>query len=203
MIEITSYCTIRNGKAVSNGKEVFSAEGDYDVFIKDLYRHLKIGYPKFFKMDRLSKLALVASELTLLNKKITEDYNAENIGIYLANSASSLDTDRKHQETIQNRDDYFPSPAIFVYTLPNITIGEIAIKQKIKGPNLFFILDKFEASFFVDYILTQFELNKIESCLFGWVNVDDDNYDAALFLVEKKQGICPLNNISLESIYNK
>ena len=143
MVEITSYCTIRNGKAISNGTEVFSGSGGYDEFIKDLYRNLKIGYPKFFKMDRLSKLALVSSELLLINKSISEDYNAEKIGIYLANNASSLDTDRRHQDTIQNREEYFPSPAIFVYTLPNITIGEIAIKQKIKGPNLFFILDKF------------------------------------------------------------
>lgn len=203
MVEITSYCTLRNGKALLNDKEVFSRNAEFNGFIKDLYRHLKIGYPKFFKMDRLSKLALVSSELLLTNRAITDDYTPENIGIYLANSASSLDTDRKHQETIENREDYFPSPSIFVYTLPNITIGEIAIKQKIKGTNLFFILDKFEASFFEEYISTQFELNKIETCLFGWVNVDEENYDAALFLAEKKSGICPLNSTSLESIYNK
>ena len=67
MIEITSYCVIRNGKANHNGEVVFEGSADFNSFIKDLYRDLQIGYPKFFKMDRLSKLAFVSSELLLKN----------------------------------------------------------------------------------------------------------------------------------------
>ena len=121
----------------------------------------------------------------------------------MANNASSLDTDRVHQKSINNRHEYFPSPAIFVYTLPSISLGEIAIKQKIKGGNNFFIFNNFDASFFADYVEDQIKLNKIESCLFGWVNLDDEDYDSALFLVEKKKGICPLNKTVLKNIYNK
>ncbi|MBD79174.1 MAG: 3-oxoacyl-ACP synthase [Crocinitomicaceae bacterium] len=203
MAEITSYSVIRNGKAWVNGQEVFSSSTSYDEFIKELYRDQKIGYPKFFKMDRLSKLGLVTSELLLSDQKISEEYSPDKIGIYLANNAASLDTDREHQNTIQNRNDYFPSPAIFVYTLPNIVVGEIAIKQKIKGPNNFFIFDKFDASFFASYVTDQMKLNKSETCLFGWVNVDGEEYDSCLFLAEKKKGICPLNTTSIERIYNR
>lgn len=203
MIEITSYCVIRNGKANHNGEVVFEGSADFNSFIKDLYRDLQIGYPKFFKMDRLSKLAFVSSELLLKNRELTKEYAVDKVGVYLANNASSLDTDRVHQKSINNRHEYFPSPAIFVYTLPSISLGEIAIKQKIKGGNNFFIFNNFDASFFSDYVEDQIKLNKIESCLFGWVNLDDEDYDSALFLVEKKKGICPLNKTVLKNIYNK
>ena len=202
-LSISTSCVIRNGQVLVDGELHCKGDGAFDEFIKQVYRQEELKYPKFFKMDRLSKLAFVASSLCLKGQNLTEIYDPTRIGIYLANRAASLDTDRQHQQAIQSRDDYFPSPAVFVYTLPNIAIGEIAIKHKIFGPNNFFIFDKFDALFFAQYITDQFELNKVEAALFGWVDVDEGEYDASLFLVENKEGETPLNEKHLIDLYNR
>src|SRR5690606_9811213 len=104
---------------------------------KQVYKENNSAYPKFFKMDNLCKLAFLASEFLLEDSKIGST-TQENMGIVLSNKSSSLNTDRKHQATINDKDNYFPSPALFVYTLPNIMIGEISIRHQIKGENVFF-----------------------------------------------------------------
>ncbi|MGB0402851.1 MAG: beta-ketoacyl synthase N-terminal-like domain-containing protein [Salibacteraceae bacterium] len=202
-LSLTSYSSIKAGVAKCNGEVVYAEALGSDDFIKGLYRHQKIGYPKFFKMDRLSRLAFVAAELALKGTNLNDKYAPERIGVYLGNRASSLDTDRQHQSSINDRENYFPSPAIFVYTLPNITIGEIAIKHKLKGPNAFFIFDKFEPQFFTDYISDQFKLNKIDACLFGWIEMDGENYEASIFLTENNNGKNVLSAETIRSLYNK
>ena len=94
-------------------------------------------------MDSLSKLAFLAGDILLNEELSIEEEN--NIALVFSNKASSLDTDRKHQESIQNQENYYPSPAVFVYTLPNICIGEISIKHKLYSENSFFIFDSFNA----------------------------------------------------------
>src|ERR1700754_4127986 len=85
-----------------------------------LYRSLKLDYPKFYKMDQLSKLGWLASEVLLKDNPILGTMQPEDIGIVLTNANSSLDTDIKYLDTVAD----IASPAVFVYTLPNIMIGE-------------------------------------------------------------------------------
>lgn len=91
--------------------------------LTELYRRHVGDYPKFFKMDPLARAGFIATEL-LLKASPRADYN-----VLLFNATSSLADDCAFQETIQNRDNWFPSPALFVYTLPNIVTGEIAIRN--------------------------------------------------------------------------
>lgn len=140
-------------------------------------------YPKFFKMDNLSKLSIIAAELILSEKDLnTYDHN---IALIFSNNASSLDTDRKHQETIDDPDHYYPSPAVFVYTLPNIGIGEISIKYKLKSENGFFIFDDFNAKFHHNYEQFLIKSNKSKAVLAGWINVDGEEADAFVYLVSE------------------
>ena len=128
--------------------------------------------------------------------KITEKYKAEDIAIIIANSASSLEVDTEHQKTISNKENYFPSPALFVYTLPNILIGEIAIRNKIKGENSFFIFNKFDAEFMNTYVNSLLNSDKAKCCITGWVDFYENKYEAFLITVEKnKEGICLEHNI--------
>ena len=122
--EINKYCIIRDNRVFIDGQVVFSGEREeaFSGFIKKIYKHFKLDYPKFFKMDKLSKLGFITAALLLKNVDLHTNYKNHEIGIILANSASSLDTDINHQGTINDRSDYFPSPAVFVYTLPNIMI---------------------------------------------------------------------------------
>ncbi|RPH47322.1 MAG: 3-oxoacyl-ACP synthase, partial [Desulfobacteraceae bacterium] len=133
---ISHYCSVNLSVILFNGSIVFSQDtSELSEFLKTAYRHLHIQYPKFFKMDNLCKLAFLSAEILLKDLELTSRYPSEEIGLILLNAASSLETDEKHQESIADRRNYFPSPSVFVYTLPNIMTGEIAIRHKIKGEN--------------------------------------------------------------------
>ena len=84
---------------------------------------------KFYKMDNLCKLGYVAAGYLLKDT----NYRPEEIGIILANASASLDTDCRHQAIINKEGDKAASPAVFVYTLPNVVLGEICIRHKNSG----------------------------------------------------------------------
>ena len=207
---INSYCKILDNKIIINDDTIFESNtsSKFAEFIKEAYKSLHINYPKFFKMDNLCKLGFLAADL-LLKKEITEDnYNSEEISIIIANSSSSLDTDIEYQKTIQDKENYFPSPAVFVYTLPNILIGEICIKHKIMGENTFFISDNFDSNVIFEYVNTTFQNTQTKMCVFGWVELLKENYECALFIVKKTPIIENTNNNiifeqeNLKRIYN-
>lgn len=178
---ISSYVHVRNGKIWLNGKLLFQNETEeLTPFIKSAYKNLNISYPKFFKMDTLSKLAFVATEV-LLQESVKDE---ENIAVLLSNNASSLDTDRTYQESISDPKNYFPSPSVFVYTLPNICIGEICIRHQLFSENSFFIFDAFNPTHLWIHAENLLKTEKALKVLCGWVDVDDSSYDAFLYMVE-------------------
>ncbi len=181
---IHSYCLIRNGEINLNGTYV-SIKTDDDNFLKNLYHHLNLDYPKFFKMDSLCKLGLLSTELLLSTLQI--EFNKENLSMIISNASSTIDTDLKHQNTIQNPADFFPSPAIFVYTLPNILIGEICIKHKIKGENTFFITEKFNSNLLVNYTDILLKNLKNQHSISGWIEYTEHHFEAFLYIVSKEK----------------
>jgi hypothetical protein len=204
---ITSYCSISNGIVELNGERVYE---DYQHenavdFLKTTYKHFQLAYPKFYKMDSLCKLAFITSELLLKSNKIAEKYATDEIAIIITNSASSLEIDTEHQQTISDTENYFPSPAVFVYTLPNILIGEIAIRNNIKGENTFFIFDKFDAHFMSSYINSMLNTEKAKCCIAGWVNFYENKYEAYLYTVESSGTAKSIENTEheLNNLFNQ
>jgi hypothetical protein len=183
---ITAYSHLCDNKVIVNDRIIFYQENilKFADFVKTVYRQEQFSYPRFFKMDVVSKLGFLATELVLKEKAIT-GYRSDAVGVVLSNSSSSLDTDIVHNETIKDRSSYFPSPSVFVYTLPNIVIGEICIKNKIKGENAFLISETFNGRLLVDYAEELFARERIEACLCGWVEVMGNKCNALLVLVEK------------------
>ena len=117
---------------------------EINFFLKEMYYKLDLGYSKFFKMDNLSKLGIIGTEL--LFRKNKPLFNSKyKIGIILQNKSSSLDSDFRHQEGIKKN---AVSPAVFVYTLPNIVIGEISIKYQWQSEGVFFIDDNINFNFY-------------------------------------------------------
>lgn len=195
---IQTYCKIENNTIVLNGDTVFVEEAvDFKLFMKSAYKEFGVNYPKFFKMDSLSKLALMAAELVL--KEVSE-LEKENIGLVFANSSSSLDTDIAHQESIQDSANYFPSPAVFVYTLPNICLGEISIKQQLKSEHAFFIFDTFNAEFINQYAEALIMEQKSNQVVCGWVDYLKGTYKAFVYLVGTK-GTIELTKENTEKLY--
>lgn len=171
--------TIEKGRVLLNGNSFFEGE-QYEIgsFLKSLYKHLGLKYGKFFKMDYLSKLGLLASEILLKDVDVIKQETDE-VALVFANASSSLNTDVKYQESIAE----IPSPAVFVYTLPNIVIGEISIKNKFYGEHMFFIQQQYDKEFLVKYAESLFETTQTKYAIVGRLEVDIyGNYKAQLIL---------------------
>jgi hypothetical protein len=183
---ISAHCQVSPGLLRLNGNAIFrNGEADPTAFLKAAYRGLHISYPKFFKMDNLCKLAFLTAEPLLSDGRVKRMYPARDIGIILQNSSSSLTTDERHQETIANRDQYFPSPSVFVYTLPNIMTGEMAIRHGIKGENAVHITPAPDPQMLWHNVTELFFSQRIQCCLAGYVEEYHERLTSCLFLVEK------------------
>ena len=179
---ISSSCVINDGVVYKNGRPVFeNRNSGISAFLLSVYRYLNTEYPKFHKMDNLSKLGWLANEALLQRRFDPAKYKPEDVGIVLSNASSSLDTDIKYYKTTKD----IASPALFVYTLPNIVIGEISIRHKFKGENAFFIFEDFETGFIQQYVSNLLNNDILQCCICGWIEMFEENYKAALFLVEK------------------
>lgn len=69
MMKKTKTCTIEHSKITVNGNVVFESQSEtFQEFAKEAYKDLELSYPKFHKMDALSKLAFLAAEPLLNNE---------------------------------------------------------------------------------------------------------------------------------------
>jgi len=197
---IISNCIIINDLAFKNNEVVFSAENKgLRTFLSSLYHHLKIDYPKFYKMDTLCKLGWLASEILIKNESLIKEFEPEEIGTVLTNANASLDTDLKYFETTKA----IASPALFVYTLSNIVAGEICIRNNFKGENAFFVFEEFNAAFIKAYVDDLFTGKSIKLCICGWVDVLEENYKAVLYLVstKKQEGVLLFTEENMNKIF--
>jgi len=98
---ITSYCSIYNQAVYLNGQEIYCDDNEQITgFIKQSYKALGIGYPKFYKMDLYSKLATVAADVLIKGTPGFHDINSAKTGVVLSNASASLYTEGTHQKTI-------------------------------------------------------------------------------------------------------
>lgn len=178
---ISHFCSIENDSMIVDGTEIFrQRDSGFVDFAKALYKEFDLSYPKFHKMDGLSKLMFLSAEA--LSQKT--DFQ-ENMAIVIANRSSSIEIDRKHQETIADPNNFYPSPANFVYTLPNIGIGEISIRHKIQGENAFFVSEKFDAQLLHSYCESLIQTGKCKQVLCGWADFDHLNAKSFLYLLSR------------------
>lgn len=174
------------------------------AMLTEAYRQYINDYPKFFKMDGLCKLGFIASELLLQQENATRFVARDDRSVILFNHSGSIDADKNYQMTISADKDYFPSPAMFVYTLPNIITGEIAIRNKYYGETSFYVLDSFSAEMIINVcVLTQCD-NATKSVLAGWLDyADEQHFCGIIFLsdcVKKENAQLMIDQIN--KIYN-
>lgn len=172
---------INQNRVIKNDQIVFQMEGSAEgnIFLKEFYKSLNINYLKFFKMDPLSKLGFLAVELLLKDQVID---NKEDMEIFLSCSSSSLESDVAYQVTIEDPENYFPSPSVFVYTLPNIVIGEIAIRHTIHGNHGMFIIDPESKSDFFDSEALYFPQHGSVPRIIGYLDYFQNQYIAEFIL---------------------
>jgi hypothetical protein len=174
----TAGMSINGNLYLSNNEKL-----GFGKFIRAGYKSLNIDYPKFFKMDCLSKLGFLSAEILLFDEDLSANYSSEKTGFIIANTSSSIEIDIKHQETIRDRNKYFPSPSNFVYTLPNIMAGEAAIRHGIKGENTVMISNGFDAGLIHSVTSMAFSSGALHCCISGWVEQHLNHYESLLFLV--------------------
>lgn len=197
---ITRYAHI-NGKAIYiDGALVFEGAAAGADFLVEAYKALEINYPKFYKMDNLSKLAILTTEVLLKGIKLTDKYKAGDIAVIASCANSSLDTDLRYHASIATA----ASPSLFVYTLPNVMIGEICIRHGIKGENTCFVSSEFDAEFQTDYVNGLLENDNAEMCLSGWADYLGGEMNAFFMLVEKNPtSLGEYNTLTVKQLYDR
>lgn len=162
--------------------------------LTSLYKQMIGNYPKFYKMDGLSRLGFVASEILLNAEKGETDVERreeegerllEERAIIFFNHSSSIASDRNYKESINDKDNYFPSPSIFVYTLPNIVTGEIAIRNHFHGETSFFILPDKDERMMEEILQASCRDAQSKSFLTGWIDYEDERHFEADLKIKK------------------
>jgi hypothetical protein len=183
-LDVLKHIEIRDGAVYEDGVPIltFNEANDFTSFAKHLYKHLEVNYPKFYKMSNMCKLGFLAAEFLLRNFTISEEDKCR-FALALACKSSSLNTDAEYQKSI----DDVPSPALFVYTLPNIVTGEISIRNGFKGEEIMLVQEQFDQDFLFQYVQILFDEKRTDLCVNGFVDFDENNiYFASLFLVRNK-----------------
>lgn len=183
-IHITPEQVMLNGKRLEL-TEATDATGK--AMLTACYKQRVGNYPKYYKMDPLARLGFLAAELLLQSIDEEPVEEREDRAIVLVNRSASLAADRKYEQTIQTGDDYYPSPADFVYTLPNIVTGEIAIRHHYHGETTFAVIDH-EDEHTLQLLIEQALLDKMtKSVLGGWLECEsEDVFEAKLSLVVRE-----------------
>ena len=183
-IRITPEEVILDQQKLWEGKkELGEQEGqEHHSLLTSLYKQMIGDYPKFYKMDGLSRLGFVASEILLNAEKGETD---EERAIIFFNHSSSIASDRNYKESIKDKDNYFPSPSIFVYTLPNIVTGEIAIRNHFQGETSFFILPDKDEKMMEEILQASCRDARSKSFLTGWIDYEDERHFEAELKIKK------------------
>lgn len=170
----------RSEKRSDDNSEVKNIE---DQSLTGIYRKLNVNHPKFFKMDDQCKLGFIGSYLLLDGLREELVQNDEAVNLLFANRSSSLKTDLEYEETVG--DSGTGSPAKFVYTLPNIVIGEVCIYWKQYGETQFLVLPEFDAEALLKHAQIMISLGVSDHVLLGWTEVRDEQLDGLFVLLSK------------------
>ena len=184
-----------DGEPLNNGERL--AKGS--ALLEAIYRKYIGDWPKFFKMDPLARLGFVASELLL--KAEAGKLSAENAGeaaqtpdgqakpdgrsdraVILFNRSGSLADDVNYQRGIDGPD-HLGSPSLFVYTLPNIVTGEIAIRNKYFAETSFYCIPEPDEDLMRSIVAEALEPGM--SAIAGWCECSSENdFCAKMYILE-------------------
>lgn len=180
--ETTSHVAL----AKANTIRISSEDG---TSLTDIYKQEIGNYPKltssssrFYKMDILSRLAFVAAEKTLSNSPFKGEDKMP--ALVLFNHSSSIVADRQFLTTISNPENYFPSPSAFVYTLPNITTGEIAIRHHLCSETSFYILADKDENLMTQILEATLSQTGATSAITGWIDAESEtNFECEMRII--------------------
>lgn len=176
---------IKDGKILVDGVDIVD-DGRERVFadlVREGYHRLGDVNMKFFKMDDLCKMGYIGAEYLLKGLDINEG-DRRSMAILMANRSGSLDTDIEYiKQMRENR----TSPGTFVYTLPNIVIGEICIRHGIRGESLFIIEPERDDKKIREQAKQMLNLDESGRLICGWCEKLCGEYELHLELLDIKR----------------
>ncbi|OSZ82357.1 hypothetical protein CAP35_03555 [Chitinophagaceae bacterium IBVUCB1] len=199
---IIQWLRFNKQSVIKGGSPLLSFNEPVDSHAPELiYRGLQYNYAKFFKMDLISKWAWLGAEALLKteNGYLYDGMDKTKIAIVLQTNHGCLDVDKRYSETLAT----IPSPALFVYTLPNIMLGEICIRHGFKGEQACVVSNGFdvqEMEFWVNDLLNN---RGMDACLCGWVDATAGTHDVCLFWVTKQNAQIVFSADAMSVLYNK
>lgn len=184
--KITHTVHLTESEVTVDGQHLNTQEYGMNL-LKSLYHTYGGNYPKFYKMDPLCKLGFIASELLLKaeakSENISRFVDREDRAIVFIGRSASICADKIYQATIQNKNEYFPSPSAFIYTLPNILNGEIAIRNHYHGETLYLLQ---EYPIRVKQLMEQVLDSEMTSVIGGWIEMENtEKFEAILYIIKK------------------
>ena len=151
--------------------------------LTELYRKWVGDYPKFFKMDTLSKLGFLLTEMLVRDEPDRFTFR-EDRAVLVFSREGCVANDRHYAESMKD----FPSPALFVYTLPNIVSGEISIRNKWGGESSAYVLASYDEARIWDLVRQAFQDKCTQSALVAWIDCTSDNeWVTNAWLVDKTE----------------
>lgn len=174
-MEATHTVTITNSSVKVNNRRLMTTQTG-TAMLTELYRDHVNDYPKFFKMDLLCRLGFIATELLLQTEGATRFMERADRAVVLFNHTASTQADQAYEQTICHRAQFFPSPSAFVYTLPNIVTGEIAIRNNYHGETDFFILPTHDTEQMRRMLRTVTADPLTRSAVTGWIEAPDEQH---------------------------
>jgi len=150
---------------------------------------------RFGRMDLSSQLCLLAVEPFASH---FDEVARDRIAIVIATRAGSLPTDVAYWDGRDAAGGL--SPTLFTYTLPSATIGELAIRHRLTGPNLCYVGDStgvldegrdFLRTGEADAVICVF-VEVISAALAGKINLPETAQAQALFLQGAGPGLAEL-----------
>ncbi|MBX2902726.1 MAG: hypothetical protein KF872_04145 [Chitinophagales bacterium] len=190
---ITKFASYKNNTLTVNGVVEVEACSDFNA----IYEQWNLNYPKFFKMDNLSKLVLLTCEKLLEGNEAMAAVPAFKKGLVFSTADGSLDTDERYLQSTETA----PSPALFVYTLPNIAVGELSIRHGLKGETATFMVDTWQPEMLAAHVQSLFDEGRVEACVAGWANFYGENAEAFFYLAQQTNNGLPHSTKNIQSIY--
>lgn len=185
-VEFTEkHCVKITSDSVEVDGSRVATETSGGALLKELYKGYIGDYAKFYKMDTMSRLALVATEL-LVRGETAEERAAEHDVVFF-NRSSSIVADINHLATIRDRASFYPSPSVFLYTLPNIAMGEVAIRYQYRGETSLYILEQRDVRRMEEIIASTIKSSYAPTLISGWLDCrSEDDFEAEIKILTKK-----------------
>ncbi len=147
-----------------------------------VYRSTGADYPKFFKMDALCKAGFLLVE-DIVRGCGNTPLAPDDTSVVVFTASGTYITDLAFETTISDPDNCFPSPSVFVYSLPNIVAGEIAIRHGFTNETAVYLSSNFSPSQ-IEAIVSD-TLTVASNVLVAWIEVTSNHPSAIMFLISR------------------